>query len=134
MRGQGRTRVVRSNREMATVLGVRNEDGTVTVERVLKSVPVRSRAGRLDKWQAGLPSVEKGRRRMSPWQARAVGSGRGVLAREDTVFTSSPGPMVGTVPAQCVVPEFPTFDRTPTREEMRRSAAREARRQERVAA
>jgi hypothetical protein len=82
--------VVQPDREMATVQGVRNGDGTITVQRVLRNVRIKSTKGTLRPEIANLRSAGRGKRRMSPWQARALGSGMGVVAPADMVFTMDP--------------------------------------------
>jgi hypothetical protein len=75
---------------MATVIGSRNIDGSITVDRVLQAVPVRSKRGTLKPEIANRRSMGRGKRRMSPWQAKAIGSGFGVVAPADMVFTNDP--------------------------------------------
>lgn len=80
-----------SNSTMSTVLGTRNSDGTISVARQLTSVPISSRRGRLSPRKASLRSVAHGRRRCSPYQARALASGIGVVVNPDEMnFTMSP--------------------------------------------
>lgn len=76
---------------MATVLGTRNSDGTISVQRTLTNVPVKSRRGRLTPKTTAKRSMTANRRRCSPYQARALASGAGVVVNPDeTNFTDSP--------------------------------------------
>jgi hypothetical protein len=78
---------------MATILAKVSEDGTLTRIRTLNPTGVNGRKGHLAKktvarWQV---AGEKGQRRnCSPYQARAWGSGNGVLADSGIQFTESP--------------------------------------------
>jgi hypothetical protein len=75
---------------MATVLGTRNADGSVQIERVLTPTEVKSRRGSVSEKRVTRYQQGRGRRTRSVYQARALGSGQGVLAAQDAVFTDSP--------------------------------------------
>lgn len=56
---------------------------------------VKSRAGMLRPETLAQRSIIQGRRRHSPYQARALGSGRGVLPAPDIIWTEDPQGAIG---------------------------------------
>jgi hypothetical protein len=73
---------------MATILVTTTSDyhgNETTTRRVLTPKEIQSRKGSVRKHSSG-----HGRRNRSEWQARAIGSGRGVIASKDMQFTDSP--------------------------------------------
>lgn len=75
---------------MATMLVQTHEDGTFTIVRPLTPSEVRSRRGKLRPATVQRYREGTGRRNRSPYEARALGSGEGVLAPKDATFTRNP--------------------------------------------
>jgi hypothetical protein len=61
-----------------------------TENGVLREVEVTSRRGHLKPETTDRRAIVFGRRAMSPWQARALGSGYGVVANSDMLFNMDP--------------------------------------------
>ena len=77
---------------MATILRTTQSDyhGNVTVtEKVLSPSEVGTR-GTISRKRVAAYAAGRGRRNRSAYQAKALGSGRGVLARPGTQFTKDP--------------------------------------------
>jgi hypothetical protein len=77
---------------MATVLVTTTSDyhGNETVTRQVLSPTEVGKRGQLSRKRVEAYAAGRGRRNRSAYQARALGSGQGVLARPDTQFTRSP--------------------------------------------
>lgn len=88
---------------MATIATTTRTDpvtGKVTVtKKVLTPVQVRSRKGRLQAKTIAAYNTGKGRRKMSPYQYRALGSAAGVLPADESVLTRQVGPKVLYAPS-----------------------------------